>query len=196
MTRTTRIIVGLVTGLTVVCGWAWAGLEGSKHDFSREEWSGGELCSACHTPHREAPPKAAPLWNPNADLTRTFGTSKTRETSKAEPGSGTLFCLRCHDGTVASDAAPRAKASRPANRQHPGAFTAGHDTSEHPVGVPYPAFGKGYHPAPSVTAKGVPLPNGRVECVSCHDPHNEAGVEHMLVTSNARSALCLTCHKK
>lgn len=196
MSRTARLTVALVAVVTLVSGWAWAGLEGSKHDFSREEWSGGELCAACHAPHRQEAPKAAPLWNPNADLTRRFGTPLDKKTSKAQPGSGTLSCLRCHDGTVASDAAPKAKAKRAVNAQHPGAFTAGHETSEHPVGVSYPAFGKGFHPAPSVTAKGIPLPDGRVECMSCHDPHNEAGVKHMLVTSNARSALCLTCHKK
>ena len=47
------------------------------------------------------------------------------------------------------------------------------------------------------TATGtVTLPGGRVECISCHDPHNAAGEANMLVTSNARSALCLTCHDK
>ncbi|MBN4058944.1 cytochrome c3 family protein [bacterium AH-315-J04] len=40
------------------------------------------------------------------------------------------------------------------------------------------------------------MPNGRVECTSCHDPHNQSGAPYMLVKSNARSALCLTCHKK
>jgi len=35
-----------------------------------------------------------------------------------------------------------------------------------------------------------------VECVSCHDPHNAAGFEKMLVMSNRRSALCLACHEK
>jgi predicted CXXCH cytochrome family protein len=192
MSRTIRTTLLGLAALTLISGGAWGALEGSKHDFSHEEWSGGELCGACHTPHRDGPAEAAPLWNPGADLNRTFGTS----TSRAEPGAGTLSCLRCHDGTIASNTAPRAEKRRPVNRRHPGAFTSAHETSEHPVGVRYPQFGKGYKPASTVLAKGLPLPEGRVECVSCHDPHNEAGVEHMLVTSNARSRLCLTCHKK
>jgi predicted CXXCH cytochrome family protein len=42
----------------------------------------------------------------------------------------------------------------------------------------------------------VRLPDGRVECVSCHDPHNQSGTQAMLAVSNRRSALCLTCHVK
>ena len=40
------------------------------------------------------------------------------------------------------------------------------------------------------------LPDGKIECTSCHDPHNQSGQPHMLVKSNRGSALCLTCHKK
>ena len=40
------------------------------------------------------------------------------------------------------------------------------------------------------------LPDGRVECISCHDHHEEEGLPHLLVISNKRSALCLTCHAK
>jgi predicted CXXCH cytochrome family protein len=48
-----------------------------------------------------------------------------------------------------------------------------------------------------VTKTGrVRLPDGRIECVSCHDPHNTAGIDKLLVMSNRRSALCLTCHIK
>lgn len=198
MRATIRMIVGLVAVVALTGGWAWAGIEGSKHDFSSEEWSGGELCAACHTPHRAEPPAAAPLWNPNADLNRTFGTSPGKRglEDKPAPGAGTLSCLRCHDGTVASSTGTGVVSGGSINKQHPGAFTPAHEKSDHPVGVKYPAFGKGYHAQTSVVAKGVPLPDGRVECVSCHDPHNEAGVKHMLVISNVRSALCLTCHKK
>jgi predicted CXXCH cytochrome family protein len=73
----------------------------------------------------------------------------------------------------------------------------GHGATDHPVGVEYPQFGKGYRPMTSVLSSGVvTLPNGKVECTSCHDPHNEAEVDKMLVMSDDRSALCLTCHKK
>lgn len=179
-------------------GWAFADIKGSKHDFSQAPWSGGDLCSPCHVPHRDEIPKAAPLWDPKADLNRVFGTPLT---SEARPGAGTLSCLRCHDGTVARDTFGRGTAGVPhprfVNSLHPGFHAAGLDASNHPVGVPYPQFDEDYRPITFVTARGqVVLPAGRVECVSCHDPHNMAGLPYMLVVSNARSALCLTCHRK
>ena len=176
--------------VTAVCGGVFAGIEGSKHDFSNTAWSKDDKCGACHAPHRAEAPKAAPLWDDDADLSRTFG----QETS----GSGTLMCLRCHDGTIARDNISEAPADRFVNKQHPALRRTGHgDTGDHPVGIEYPQFDKGYRPTISILAEGlVPLPNGNVECISCHDPHNAANVGHMLVKSNARSALCLTCHKK
>lgn len=180
--------------VTALSGLALGGVEGSKHDFSKKSWSGGDTCGACHTPHRDQQPKAAPLWEPTADLTRRFGRATDRKTT---PGSGTLMCFRCHDGTVAKEIFAGALGARYVNKQNPGLFGAAHGGTDHPVGVEYPLFKKGYRPVTSVISKGtVVLPQGRVECISCHDPHNTAGAAHMLVTSNARSALCLTCHKK
>ena len=76
-------------------------------------------------------------------------------------------------------------------------FSTGHKSSEHPVGVEYPQFDKGYRPLIAVVASGtVTLPDGKVECTSCHDPHDMSDEDYMLVTSNARSALCLICHRK
>ncbi|MGB2984623.1 MAG: cytochrome c3 family protein [Phycisphaerae bacterium] len=188
-------IVAAVTAFafTIVGAWAWGGIEGSKHDFSNKDWSGGDACSACHSAKGEQP-TAAPLWDENADLNRTFGTPLSRS---KEAGPGTTLCLRCHDGTIARDTITGEKRKRFVGKQNPGLFSAGHDTSDHPVGVEYPQFDKGYRPVTSVIAKGtVPLPDGKVECISCHDPHNMSGLDHMLVASNARSALCLTCHRK
>lgn len=189
------VAVGTLAGLT---GWAFAGIEGSKHDFSKQPWSGGDLCGACHVPHREKPPTAAPLWDPQADLNRVFGTPLG---DAGNAGSGTLSCLRCHDGTIARDsfgtAVKRRRDARFRYVNHPGLFKAGIQTGDHPVGVDYPRLEDDYRPISTVTAgDSVVLPGGRVECISCHDPHNLADLPYMLVTSNARSALCLTCHKK
>ncbi len=199
MKNTTIPGVYLAIVFTIVGGLAWGGIEGSKHDFSNKAWSADDTCGACHSPHRTQPPKAAPLWDPNADLTRTFGTSfaTTAPAKRGLLGRGTLMCIRCHDGTIATETITGVKGNRFTSKQNPGLFGTGHGTSDHPVGVAYPQFDKGYRPITSVVASGtVALPNARVECVSCHDPHNQSGEEHMLVTGNARSALCLTCHKK
>ena len=205
-TSATVALSGIVA-FAAVGGLAWGGIEGSKHDFSKKPWASGETCGACHTPHRDQPPKAAPLWDPAADLTRTFGRATDRAVStnarerlgeqSALPGSGTRMCLRCHDGTVAKETIAGVSRARFVNKQNPSLFDAVHGGTDHPVGIEYPLFKKGYRPVTSVVAKGtVVLPQGRVECISCHDPHNTAGAAHMLVTANTRSALCLTCHKK
>jgi len=100
MKTSAAVALSGIIAFAAVGGLAWGGIEGSKHDFSKKPWSAGETCGACHTPHRDQPPKAAPLWDPAADLTRTFGRMTTRTLA---PGSGTLMCLRCHDGTVAKE---------------------------------------------------------------------------------------------
>ncbi|MCB9849757.1 MAG: cytochrome c3 family protein [Phycisphaerales bacterium] len=219
MKRAARISKLVLPGaLLLIAGIATAGIKGSKHDFSNAAWSKDDNCGACHTPHQETPPKQGPLWNPNADLSRRFGTTaaQTRRLNRRDmsttndptgrrrlagrifdPGAGTLTCLRCHDGALASDMIPTISEERPVNTFHPSTRVAGHGRSNHPVGIPYPGFGHDYHPVTRVTSSGaVVLPDGYVECLSCHDPHNESGYNHMLVMSNAGSALCLTCHRK
>ena len=194
MRKTGIAALGIVFAGAILSGWAWADIEGSKHDFSNQDWTAGDKCSACHGPERAEPPAAAPLWDAQADLNRVFGTPLSRE---QHAGNGTLVCLRCHDGTIAKDTVSDQAKERFAHRQHPGLFSSGHERSDHPVGVEYPRFDRGYRPASSVIDSGtVTLPDDKVECISCHDPHNSTGVAPMLVTSNVRSALCLTCHKK
>ncbi len=174
--------------------WARGGVEGSKHDFSNEAWSGGDRCGVCHTPHRHLAPKSAPLWNRGADLTRTFGEVQV---GRGVAGRSTMVCLRCHDGTIAKAASGGVGRTRFRGARTGRLRDTGHGRSDHPVGIAYPQFNKGFRPMTAVLAGGtVVLPNGHVECISCHDQHNTSGVAHMLVRSNARSALCLTCHKK
>ncbi len=182
------VLVALIGGL------AWGGIEGSKHDFSHKDWTDGDTCVACHTPQRDELPAAAPLWDPMADLTRTFGTPLVQS---RRASMGTTMCLRCHDGTVARDTIATAPRDRFVNKLSPALFGTGHGTSDHPVGIDYPAFDLDYRPAPAVIASGtVSLPAGKVECISCHDPHSMSQEKFMLVRNNTRSALCLTCHRK
>ncbi len=194
MNRIRVVSLIAILSLAILGGWAWGDIKGSKHDFSNEAWSGGNPCSVCHAAESEEPPAEAPLWDENADLNRTFGIPLD-QSKKA--GVGTTLCLRCHDGAIARDTLGSTKRERFASKEHPGLFETGHKTSEHPVGVDYPLYKKGYRPVVSVLAKGtVSLPDGKVECVSCHDPHDMTGLGHMLVDTNARSKLCLTCHRK
>lgn len=190
-----RKLIGTAVPVIALCAavqWTSAGIEGSKHDFSHADWSKDNACGACHSPHRESPPKAAPLWDQDADLSRTFGTPISQLA-----GQGTLICLRCHDGTVARDTLSAVAGDNKRRIHRSSLFDLGHGNGDHPVGIRYPSIDKGFHPTNKVIAGGaVVLPDGKVECISCHDPHNTSGEKYMLVTSNKRSALCLTCHKK
>ena len=188
-------VASLALMLTVGAGSAQDGLEGTKHDFSNQDWFDGDACGVCHTPQSSGPPAVVPLWNPRADVTKSF--APLRGARGNLPGQGTLSCLRCHDGTVAKATIGGANKPRFANKFNPGFFRSGHGTSDHPVGIPYPNVAKGFRPMTTVVAGGaVTLPAGNVECVSCHDPHGQSGEKYMLVSTNARSALCLTCHAK
>lgn len=100
-------------------------------------------------------------------------------------------CLGCHDGVGAT-------AVSAVLRNDP--FTTVHrplSASDHPIGMDY----NRYASAKSTDYKSVFGANskmifvdGKVGCLTCHDPLNpEKG---HLVMSDARSALCLTCHKK
>ena len=54
--------------------------------------------------------------------------------------------------------------------------------------------GKGEHPVgviTSVSLQPLPLHNGRVTCVTCHDPHSDTS--EMLLRENG-SEFCLYCH--
>ncbi len=190
-----------------------SGTVGGVHDFSEETHRPGDACSACHIPHVQAVRIRRPTSGtdennaenrdaidqdvePAVELFRIQGQRQTFIPDRFTPGPTSLICLGCHDGTVASSTIGSAHAMLAGVRE---GFSVpdGFAWRDHPIGVPYPSNNREYRPESFVTADGtVRLPEGRMECVSCHDPHNSAGIDKMLVKSNRRSALCLTCHVK
>jgi predicted CXXCH cytochrome family protein len=107
--------------------------------------------------------------------------------SRFELDVETQNCLSCHDGTVAQDVAVRA-----------GDRPEGSHVSSHPVGVPQaPRLGRNSI-APMVPATAVNhrvrLFDGNVGCGSCHSLYSKEA--KLLVMSNFRSALCLSCHRE
>ena len=194
-------IVQFAIGQTIV---------GTKHDFSTASWNtSGEICKVCHTPHGAASVANAPLWN-HALSTATY-TVYSSPTLNAGTPAGTLgqpsasskLCLSCHDNTVAVGGTSFiGTIGSPA-----GYANLGTDLSnDHPVSFTYDAALVSLDPGlKPVTSPGVGtgtiassmLFAGKMECASCHDVHNGAGITNgLLVKSNASSALCLTCHNK
>ncbi len=204
----------------IVFGWqsVTAQISATKHNLSVsgsgtiKAASEQQICKFCHIPHKASP--TVPLWDhtmsavsystyTSSTLTATYVTSFPNASSK--------LCLSCHDGTIAIGATIRGQftvsggalldpdqslaASAASNI---GGATGATLTDDHPISIGAPHFNSTqyncsgcHYPRPSDI---VPL-----ECVSCHDPHNEtkdATTKKFLKQSNSSSALCLTCHNK
>ncbi len=168
------------------------GLIGSAHDFRGLNASVRDLCLPCHTPHVVSPP--TPLLDQHPATTPPLRAYQDVNVDLTLTG-WSLLCLGCHDGVTATDVY---------SSQHALTVTAQLGNSRlstvglrsHPVGIRYPAPGDDYHPGAAVVTAGLPLPDGRIQCTTCHDAHNTAGFAGMLRISNERSQLCLTCHRR
>jgi len=121
----------------------------------------------------------------------SFGMQSAADNQEAGIDSFSKDCLSCHDGLQATDVSVD-------YRSRPGSSRTGRPVSgkDHPIGMDYAsyaAFGRGYKPASMLNLKMV-LVNGKVGCLTCHNPLNPE--KSHLVMSDYRSALCLTCHDK
>ena len=183
------------------------GLAGSAHDFGRAIGkSAEEMCAVCHTPHRtDTQPPPVPLWDTSMRLEAypLFGKTWRRDAPASPPRDPSLSCLSCHDGILAADNQGLPFSPAHAGEQQPN----GSDIhSAHTVGLIYDAELAArraglYDPTRQPSGLGGTIAedlliNHRMECASCHDVHNAAGVPKMLRKSNRGSQLCFTCHDK
>lgn len=164
-----------------------AGLVGSKHDFTQSGDQPIDLCTPCHTPHLPA--------MKSVQGAESAGRIRPYQAYGVELDPASLLCLSCHDGVTASDVFTSAHATQFSNQL--GSSNLGSQTlSGHPIGVKFPTADPTYRPINAVTADGrIMLPDERVQCISCHDPHNTGRHKGMLVRSNSGSRLCLACHR-
>lgn len=151
-------------------------------------------CESCHHPHR--PTGQVARWRTPAERPGPFSLYRTRP---GLPGRTSLLCLGCHDGAVAPEVhlRPRSRRTSPLGRSVLGIDDrVRFPLRSHPVGIKYPRRSKALVPLARVDADDeIQLPGGRVECISCHDPHGTEGHASLLVKSNRRSRLCLSCHR-
>jgi len=202
-----RKIFGVTMGLVLVAGLAGAQIAGSSHDFSQQNWGTNEICQPCHTPHNASTALPVVLWN-HAVTTAIYSLydSPTMNAETGQPDGVSKACLSCHDGTVALDSFG---GSTGTNFIGGGADFGTDLTNDHPVSFTYnntlaDTDGGLYQPTTTNSGLGGTIAadmlfgagNDQVECASCHDVHNAAGQESLLLKSNAGSALCLTCHAK
>lgn len=199
-----RALVGvLLPGLCLAVA-AQAGIKNSVHDFSSLASTGGQLCIACHTPHKaDVTVPDAPLWNHTlTQAVYTLYDSPTFEGrgSISQPAGVSKLCLSCHDGTVAIDSFGGTTGSGEmiAKRGNVAGKATLSLKVTHPVSFSYDAAlaaSDGELADPASLPKGWVV-NGRFECSSCHDVHNNKGTNRLLNTQNGSSKLCLKCHIK
>ncbi len=189
----------------------------SKHNMSARSGltNYGEVCVYCHTPHSGQSSTNAPLWNRNFgpgsgsyQMYNNTWSSTIDMTVAATPQGVSLACLSCHDGTIGLDVVinrPNADTSLAGSGNtmpgNAGQFFANLGTdlrNDHPVSVTYSTAADPAFNAPDAQGRingELPLYSSRVECGTCHNPHNTSFTP-FLRKSNSSSNLCRTCHIK
>ena len=161
-----------------------------------------EVCIFCHTPHNSNP--SGPLWNRNdPGATYVIYSSSTAQSVPGQPDGSSILCLSCHDGTIALGNV----LSRPTDISFSGGTTrmpAGKSnlttdlSDDHPISFLYNSAlsaSDGQLKDPSAISYPVSLENGKVQCTSCHDPHNNTYGD-FLVSTTQFSDLCFKCHDR
>ncbi len=160
---------------------------------------GGQICIPCHTPHNALlAGDENVLWN-HAETGETFAMYSS---SAGQPEGPSKLCLSCHDGVTAID---NYGGNGGTGIVITGSANLGNNlTDDHPIGIEYVTLPGEYNDpatfAPGINSgPGVRLVNisgvDRVECTSCHEPHNN-GLGFFLRVPLQESYLCLQCHIK
>jgi Zn finger protein HypA/HybF involved in hydrogenase expression len=197
------------------------GLKHSHHDFTGDSWAENSECRPCHAPPGLSLRRGeTPAWHRQI-LQDSFDifSDNTINKGSGEPIGNSKLCLSCHDGSVAPGAAYHQGLFLNTSAGAVVSFMP----MEHPVSVSYGRniMNKKYKLRDPFTAmsglggtiESDLLKNGYIECTSCHDTHlfrntKGCGSCHQdnngtyagrtysvsLWKSNAKSALCLTCH--
>lgn len=173
----------------------------------------GQVCTYCHAPHGGATDR--PLWNrftPTGPY-RMYDDG-TNMIMDSQPTDNSLACLSCHDGTIGLDdvlitpvdftGSPAGTLIDECEDCHSGGSPAGGldwegvwlDTDlrkQHPISIIYdPSRDPGFRPAAQIQAAGLELYNGRVQCMTCHEPHTQQFRPFLRIPQG--NSLCLTCH--
>ena len=180
----------------------------SKHDLSVsgpgpvravEE---NEICIFCHVTHNASP--AAPLWNRYNPVTyyRIYR-SPTMVARVDQPGPASKMCLSCHDGSLALGLTLDRPPTEPIPMSHmympTGPSNLTNDLSDdHPIGFRYDRLvsnrDRQIRPPELVDHRIKLGERGELECVACHDPHNNE-LGNFLRITDREGVLCTTCHE-
>jgi len=156
-------------------------VHGTQAGLLRGQKHGKELCLSCHD-------KAffAAMKDGGASLQQSGHAISNAMPAQANASIDTLSlqCMGCHDKQ--SDAGGVRVGRTGIVRHNSGG-------ANHPIGVAYPEFSRNREfRAKGMLPKTIWLPEGKLSCVSCHQPYKK---QHgLLVMPNDRSSLCTQCH--
>ncbi len=196
---TLYLAASVVQGGTVV---------GTPHDLAaRAAGAEDQLCVYCHTRHSVT--AARPLWNhEKSPAGYTLYASSAMNFAPIQPGAVSKLCLSCHDGTVGllnyGGRAVGATAADVYSVLHGqnGNTVIGRGanlSNDHPIGFTYDSAlatadrGLVTPASDELVVAGVPLFESKLECSTCHNPHDNT-LGGFLRISKAASTLCLKCH--
>lgn len=135
--------------------------------------------------------KQASFNSEAADEDDLWGLGTAVKSERAELDPFTSDCMACHDGAGAVSVTIDWRNNPSGLRSHkkPGG-------ADHPIGMDYESYAASsgdYKPISGLNPRMI-FVNGRVGCLTCHDPLNQE--RGHLVMSDRGSALCLSCHSK
>lgn len=182
-----------------------------------------QICVFCHTPHNARRDVPYLWNREDSAANYATYDSSTMLAAPGQPSGASKLCLSCHDGTIALGALWNRSGEVPFEggvRFIPaGPSRLGTDLADdHPVSVSYVAGSQGLHSSesnssgrkifaiaepdfqaaklhpPSTLPEEIDIdPSGRIQCTSCHDPHDDS-LGDFLVLSTEFSELCGACH--
>ncbi len=161
---------------------------GKPSHFLRRQVSGRQFCAICHVEEDTKAAKGHVEIMQQAHFRSRSRFLAVEKNMRIDPTS--LECLACHDGSIGKQAFVGSGVWT-----HNSDFL-GFDSGLHPIGVDYERarvkLGD-LRPASEID-KRVKLVQGKVSCVSCHDPYSM--LKGRLAIPNYGSKLCFECHMK
>lgn len=143
-----------------------------------------KVCGYCHPSHGADPIPMS--WNKkNKGYSYTLYNSPTFQAIPNQPDGSSILCLSCHDGTIAGLSSMTSKQD---------SYNLTQDLSnDHPISFVYDmslCVEDGKLNAPE---KRFLDSNGKIQCTSCHDPHNNLN-SSFLKESPLYGQICKDCH--
>jgi len=193
MKKWLKLFVGMATFLFITAGVSQANVLGSSHDLSLIIPETTNICTPCHAAHGAKDVPDMPLSSRSLPTgPYLLYSSRTLDATLEQPSGLDAFCLSCHDGTIALDSYKWYRGStfiRHAKTRFDNSHPFGFDMAavalvDPGIADPVDLDGSGVAP--------FKLVNGKIHCVTCHEPHNESG-NFRFLRSSAKD-MCTVCH--